>query len=220
MIDIAKLVFRYPRSNFSLSISDLQLAEGERVAVTGASGSGKSTLLNLIAGVLLPDSGEVRVDGRSVSGLSDPGRRLFRITKIGFIFQGFELIDYLNIFDNIIHPYRICDRLSLNSKVKKYAHRLAENMGIAEKLNHYPDQLSQGEKQRAAICRALINHPTLLLADEATGNLDPDNKQRIMDLLFEYADDSNATLLAVTHDHALLSHFDRVIDAGELGASA
>jgi len=114
--------------------------------------------------------------------------------------------------DNILHPYRITGALKLDKSVKKRAALLAEEMGIGDKLKRKANDLSQGEKQRAAICRALLPQPELILADEATGNLDPDNKKRIMDLLFRSIEDHGATLLAVTHDHELLKRFDRVID--------
>jgi ABC-type lipoprotein export system ATPase subunit len=136
---------------------------------------------------------------------------------MGFVFQDFELLDYLNVLDNILHPYRITGALKLDKSVKKRAVLLAEEMGIGDKLKRKANDLSQGEKQRAAICRALLPQPELILADEATGNLDPDNKNRIMDLLFRSIEDHGATLLAVTHDHELLKRFDRVIDFKDFG---
>jgi len=144
--------------------------------------------------------------------LSDAERRNFRISNIGFVFQEFELIDYLDVLDNILHPYRITGALKLSAEVRQRAIYLTEQMGIAEHLKKHPGELSQGEKQRAAICRALLPNPSLILADEATGNLDPSNKTRILDLLFKCVEDHDATLVAVTHDHELLPRFDRVID--------
>jgi putative ABC transport system ATP-binding protein len=139
-------------------------------------------------------------------------RRDFRSTRIGFIFQDFELLDYLSVQDNILHPYRISSALKLNRSVHQRAAELAEAMGIGDLLKRRSGELSQGEKLRAAICRALLHRPELILADEATGNLDPENKSRILDLLFHNVQLSNATLLAVTHDHELLPRFARVID--------
>jgi putative ABC transport system ATP-binding protein len=182
------------------------------MAVIGPSGSGKTTLLNLIAGIIVPSNGAIRVGDVKVDALSDAGRRDFRISSIGFVFQDFELLDYLTVFDNIIHPYRITSALSLDASVKKRATGLAEDMGIGDKLRRMPNDLSQGEKQRAAICRALLTRPQVILADEATGNLDPDNKTLILDLLFRAVEEHEATLLAVTHDHELLKRFDRVVD--------
>jgi putative ABC transport system ATP-binding protein len=152
------------------------------------------------------------VDGAELHTLDDAARRNFRITRIGFVFQELELLDYLNVFDNIVHTYRINPVLRLNAAVRERARRLADEVGLGEKLQRMPSELSQGERQRAAVCRALLTEPKLILADEATGNLDPANKIRILDLLFEAANRQQASLIAVTHDHELLPRFDRVVD--------
>jgi putative ABC transport system ATP-binding protein len=212
MIEISQLDFHYPSGEFRLHIPEFRIEKGEKVAVIGPSGSGKTTLLNLIAGILLPVQGHIQVGETRVNDLPDDNRRDFRITSIGFVFQDFELLDYLNILDNILHPYRITTALTLDKAVRQRASGLAEEMGIGKLLRRHADGLSQGEKQRAAICRALLPWPKLILSDEATGNLDPDNKVRILDLLFRSVDDHEATLLAVTHDHELLKRFDRVVD--------
>jgi len=212
MISIHDLQFHYPDSEFRLAVPEFSVPSGERVAIVGPSGSGKTTLLNLLAGILAPDQGKVQVGEVAVSDLGDAGRRDFRISNIGFVFQDFELLDYLSILDNILHPYRITSALKLTGEVRQRADHLAEQMGIAGHLKKHPGELSQGEKQRAAICRALLPNPRLILADEATGNLDPTNKNRILDLLFESAAAHDTTLVAVTHDHELLPRFDRVVD--------
>jgi putative ABC transport system ATP-binding protein len=212
MIHIQNLTFGYPTGEFELKIPLFDITKGEKIAVIGPSGSGKTTLLNLIAGIIAPDSGDIQVGSFTVSQLEDSGRRDFRITSIGFVFQDFELLDYLSVFDNILHPYRITKALSLDRVVRKRAVALAEEMGIGDKLKRMANDLSQGEKQRAAICRALLPRPKVILADEATGNLDPDNKERILDLLFQAVEEHEATLLAVTHDYELLQRFDRVVD--------
>jgi len=212
MITIQQLQFRYPAGNFQLVMDRFTVARSEKVAVIGPSGSGKTTLLNLVSGILLPGAGSIAVGGESISRLSEARRRDFRITTIGFVFQDFELFDYLNVLDNILHPYRITGALKLDRNVKARAAALAHEMGIGGMLKRHPDNLSQGEKQRVAICRALLPRPKLILADEATGNLDPDSKIRILNLLFRVVDEHDATLLAVTHDHELLIHFDRVVD--------
>ena len=204
MVKISDLDFRYPSGEFRLSIPEFTATDSEKVAVIGPSGSGKTTLLNLIAGILAPVSGTVVSDGLTINRLNDAGRRDYRITHIGFVFQDFELLDYLNVLDNILHPYRITGALKLNKGVKERAVKLARDMGIDDKLNRHPNDLSQGEKQRAAICRALLPQPKILLADEPTGNLDPDNKTKILDLLFQSVEEHKATLLAVTHDTELL----------------
>ncbi len=212
MIEIQSLKFRYPGTEFRLKIPEFNLARFEKVAVIGPSGSGKTTLLNLIAGILTPLDGSVAVGDIEINGLSDAERRDFRIRNIGFVFQDFELLDYLDVMDNILHPYRITSALKLDREVRARAVALAENMGIGNKLKRRPDELSHGEKQRAAICRALLPNPGLILSDEATGNLDPSNKTKILDLLFQTVEDHQASLLAVTHDHELLNRFDRVVD--------
>jgi putative ABC transport system ATP-binding protein len=212
MIRVHSLQFHYPRGDFRLHIPEFTMDPSEKVAVIGPSGSGKTTLLNLIAGIYVPERGSIKVDSVDVSRLTDAQRRDFRITSIGFVFQDFELLDYLNVLDNILHPYRITGALKLDKEVRERAFNLADEMGIGDKLKRPANDLSQGEKQRAAICRALLTRPKLILADEATGNLDPANKTRILDLLFRSVDDHGATLLAVTHDHELLPRFGRVVD--------
>ena len=220
MIHIKDLKFHYPGGQFRLNIPDFQISRGEKVAVIGPSGSGKTTLLNLIAGIIIPLGGTVGVDNALVSALGDRERRDFRISNIGFVFQDFELLDYLNVLDNVLHPYRITGALKLDKAVRARAESLTQDMGIGDKLKRNPEHLSHGEKQRVAICRALLPQPKLILADEATGNLDPDNKTLILDLLFKAVNDQHATLLAVTHDHDLLKGFDRVVDFQEFQKEA
>ena len=212
MIDIQKLEFRYPSGEFRLNISDFQVSVGEKVAVIGPSGSGKTTLLNLIAGIMTPQNGTVSVNDSQVNALGDRERRDFRISNIGFVFQDFELLDYLDVFDNVLHPYRITGALKLDKAVRARAETLTRDMGISDKLKRNPNDLSHGEKQRVAICRALLPQPKLILSDEATGNLDPDNKTLILDLLFSAVSYHDATLMAVTHDYELLKRFDRIVD--------
>jgi len=212
MISIQNLKFKYPSGDFSLYLPDFTVKKGEKVAVIGPSGTGKTTLLNLIAGIIPVKAGQVEINETSVHQLDDAQRRRFWITTIGFVFQDFELLDYLDVLDNILHPYRITDALTLDNNVHKQAMSLANAMGIGDKLKRPFNDLSQGEKQRAAICRALLPQPKLILADEATGNLDPENKTKILDLLFKVAAEQDATLLAVTHDHEMLNNFDRVVD--------
>ncbi len=215
MIQIEQLLFRYPRSPFVLRIKELTIADGEKVAFVGPSGSGKTTLLNLISGITVPQQGHVRVDDFSISGKSDSQRRDFRISHIGFVFQQFELLSYLNLLDNILLPYRINRALELNAAVRERARELTAKLGIADKSLRYPRQLSQGEQQRTALCRAVIARPKLILADEPTGNLDEENKQIALDLLFQQSAEHRATLVVVTHDLGILSGFNRVIDFRE-----
>ena len=217
MIGIDSLVFRYRKGQFELRIPELEVERGSFVAVVGPSGSGKTPLLNLVAGIVLPDSGRVRVGDVLVSGLSDSARRDFRISRLGLVFQEFELLDYLTVLDNILLPYRITGALRLDREVRDRAAALAERGGIGDKLRRSVLRLSQGERQRVAVCRALLPEPALLLADEPTGNLDPANKDRVLAILFEFARERGITLLTVTHDHGLLDRFDRVLDVMDWG---
>jgi putative ABC transport system ATP-binding protein len=212
MVDVTDLRFRYPEGDFELRIPRLAIASGERAAVVGPSGSGKTTLLHLIAGIARPDAGSVWTCGKEVTALDDAARREFRIRNVGLVFQEFELLDYLSVLDNVLLPYRINPSLRLDADVRERARGLAVRVGIGDKLSRLATRLSQGERQRVAVCRALIAEPALLLADEPTGNLDPANKDRVLDILEDYAAETGATLLTVTHDHDLLPRFGRVID--------
>jgi putative ABC transport system ATP-binding protein len=212
MIGLSDLRFRYAEGDFALHVPTLSVERGERVAVIGPSGSGKTTLLHLIAGIKSPSAGKVVTDGVDVTGLDDAGRRAFRIRRIGLVFQEFELLEYLSVLDNILLPYRINRALSLDRDVRQRAREVAQRVGIGDKLTRPATRLSQGEMQRVAVCRALIADPPLLLADEPTGNLDPTNTERVLDILFDAAVARGATLVTVTHEYDLLDRFDRVID--------
>jgi putative ABC transport system ATP-binding protein len=216
MIEFSRVEIRYPDDTFHLRIPFLRVDTKEKLAVIGPSGSGKTTLMNVIAGIHLPENGEVHVGETVVNNLTDTARRQFRLANIGFVFQDFGLIEYLSTLDNILHPYRINNALELNDIVRKRAYELAESLAVERLLRKFPGTLSQGEKQRVAICRALLTQPQLILADEATGNLDPENKIKILELLCAAVDSQGATLIAVTHDHALLPYFDRVIRMDEI----
>lgn len=212
MISIAELEFQFPQSDFRLAVSALDVADGERVAIVGPSGSGKTTLLHLIAGILVPTRGTIRVGNQPVSSLGDAGRRALRVTRIGLVFQSFELLSYLDVFENILLPYRLNPALGLTAGTAKRVEQLAAETGIAHRLRYFPHRLSHGEKQRVAICRAMLPEPPLLLADEPTGNLDPSAKQHVVDLLFEQVQRTGATLVMVTHDTEIAGRFPRVID--------
>jgi len=212
MIDIRDLAFAYDEGDFALEIPQLKIARGERVAIVGPSGSGKTTLLNLIAGIAIPQKGQVTTNGCEISGLNDAARRDFRIANIGLVFQEFELLEYLNVLNNILLPYRINGTLKPQPGVRERAEAIANSVGVGGKLASFPGHLSQGEKQRVALIRALVLQPQLLLTDEPTGNLDPMNKDRVLDILIEYADQNAATLISVTHDRDILDRFQRVID--------
>jgi len=213
MIDIKDLRFAYPGSNGALlNVTRLTVEPGEKVMLRGPSGSGKSTLLNLIAGILAPQSGSIRICGEEIATKNDTAARDFRINHIGFIFQDFALLDYLTVKDNILLPYRLNPSLSLNAAVRSRASQLLADLGIAEKSSAFPARLSFGERQRAAIARAMITSPKIILADEPTANLDRANALKTIELILSSAASNNAGLVVVSHDDSLASYFDRVID--------
>jgi ABC-type lipoprotein export system ATPase subunit len=211
-IQVRDLEFAWGEGDFRLTIPSLGIARGETLALIGHRGSGKTPLLHLLAGILVPRTGDVVADGVELSALGDVERRAFRVARVGLVFQEFELLDYLSVLDNVLLPYRIHPCMRLTGEVRARAVALARRMGLGDRLGRRPRHLSQGERQRAAVCRALLPEPPILLADEPTGNLDPANKTRVLDLLFEEVAARGTTLVAVTHDHALLGRFDRQID--------
>jgi putative ABC transport system ATP-binding protein len=216
MITLNNINYAYPNSDFRLKIDSLTIKKGKKTAVIGPSGFGKTTMLNLIAGIIPFQDGQILVNDMKINQLTDKERRDFRINEIGFVFQDFKLLDYLNVMDNILLPYRINNTLQMDAESKKSVEAIANSLDIANNLSKYPAKLSHGERQRVAICRALLNKPSILLADEPTGNLDPDNKNHIMDILFNYVKDYGSTLITVTHDHELLKGFDTIIDFQKL----
>ncbi len=216
MISLTDILFQYPDSDFRLEIEELSFKSGSKTAVIGPSGFGKTTLLNLISGIYIPQKGSVLVNKHIVNDLSDSERRTFRLTNIGFVFQDFKLLEYLKVKDNILLPYRINKVMSLDEVVRTRAIEIASLLNIENKLAKYPTNLSQGERQRVAICRALLHNPSIILADEPTGNLDPKNKEKIMRVLFDYVEEKGSSLITVTHDHELLRDFDRIVDFQEL----
>ncbi len=216
MINLTNIAFQYSNSDFRLEVDKLAFQSGSKTAIIGPSGFGKTTLLNLISGIYIPQKGSVVVNEKDISSMTDAERRTFRLTNIGFVFQDFKLLDYLKVLDNILLPFRINKVLKLKNPVRNRAKEIASMLNIEDKLTKYPDKLSQGERQRVAICRALLNDPPIILADEPTGNLDPENKKKIMSILFDYVQDRGSSLITVTHDHELLKGFDRVVDFKEL----
>ncbi|MEM7560289.1 MAG: ABC transporter ATP-binding protein, partial [Planctomycetota bacterium] len=212
MIEVSDLEFAYPGQQFQLRVEQFSVAAGEQAALIGPSGSGKSTLLHLLAGIALPDKGKVIIGEQNLANLSRAARSNFRIANVGLVFQSFELLPYLSVLDNLLLPFRLSSKLSLSDSIRQRARELAEGLEIGDKLKRFPAQLSQGEQQRVAIGRALIVEPPLLLADEPTGNLDPKNKKRVLDLMLQNASQRGVTVVMVTHDHALLDHFETVYE--------
>lgn len=204
--------FTYRAGGFHLHIPALTFEASSATAVIGPSGSGKTTLLHMIAGILVPTQGTVRVGATVVSKLSDAARRRFRIARVGLVFQDFGLVDYLNVRENILLPYFLHPALNLNAAVRARVDRLAESLEVYSLLARRVTRLSQGERQRVALCRALVPGPEIVLADEPTGNLEPAMKTRLVDLLIEQAKRHETTLIMVTHDHSLLDRFHRTVD--------
>jgi putative ABC transport system ATP-binding protein len=213
MIELSQIEFRYPSTGgFQLSIPSLDVSEGDCVAVVGPSGSGKTTLLGLLSGILSPDRGIVNVAGTDLVGLDESSRRHFRLQRIGQVFQTFELLNYLSVAENVMLPYFIEATGASRQQLLTRAMELLRDVGLEGKAGVRPGELSQGEQQRVAVCRAMLNQPGLLLADEPTGNLDQANKQNVVDLLLDQARQNKSTLLMVTHDHSLLASFSTVLD--------
>ena len=186
---------------------NLNIEQGEFVAIVGQSGSGKSTLLHLIGGVDIPSSGEVIIDGKNIYKLKEKELSILRRRKLGFIFQFFNLIPVLTAQGNIEMPV-----LLDNEKIdKKYMNELLRILGLEERKNNYPSQLSGGQQQRVSIGRALANKPSIILADEPTGNLDSKNSKEVLELLKYCAKKYNQTLILITHDINIAKSADRVI---------
>ena len=213
MIELRDIDFRYPAiGGFGMRIPRLSIPAGECVAVVGPSGSGKTTLLGLLAGTLTATQGAVVINDTDISAVDDGQRRLFRIRHISQVFQAFELLHYLTVVENVMLPHYIHASVADIKSVRQRALELLSDVGLATKADSRPGELSQGEQQRVAVCRAMLNQPALLLADEPTGNLDQANKQIVVDLLLDQARRNNSTLLMVTHDQSLLGSFSTVMD--------
>lgn len=190
------------------------IGKGQSVAIVGASGAGKSTLLALLAGLDLPTSGRILLNGTDLTALDEDGRAALRAANVGFVFQSFHLVPSLNALENVMLPLE----LGGNASPRKAALDILQKVGLGERVRHYPSQLSGGEMQRVAIARAFATGPAVLFADEPTGNLDSRTGDHIMNLMFELNRSSSTTLLLVTHDKALARRCDREIslDAGRL----
>ena len=193
---------------------DFQIAQGDTVAIVGASGSGKSTLLSLLAGLDSPSDGTVVLDGEALSSLDEDGRARVRGAKVGFVFQSFQLLPSLTALENVMLPLE----LRGDADVEGPAKQILQKVGLGERLNHYPRQLSGGEQQRVALARAFVTRPSLLFADEPTGNLDTHTGQAIIELLFALNAEAGTTLVLVTHDEHLAERCGRILrlDSGRL----
>ncbi|HEY0309734.1 MAG TPA: ABC transporter ATP-binding protein [Luteimonas sp.] len=192
------------------------IARGETVAIVGASGSGKSTLLSLMAGLDLPSDGRVELDGAPLSTLDEDGRARIRGEKVGFVFQSFQLLPSLTALENVMLPLE----LRGDRDAEGPARAILGKVGLGQRLGHYPRQLSGGEQQRVALARAFVTAPSLLFADEPTGNLDTHTGEAIIELLFALNHDAGTTLVLVTHDEHLAARCSRLLrlDSGRLVA--
>jgi putative ABC transport system ATP-binding protein len=212
ILEAHDLVKRHPLGESEIeALSGVSLAveRGEFLAIMGSSGSGKSTLLHLLGGLDLPTSGEVVIDGVRISTLDDERRTLTRRDKTGFVFQFFNLIPLLSVAENVALPFLIAGDSA--SRHRSRIDELLAMVGLSEKANHRPDQLSAGEQQRVALARALATSPAILLADEPTGNLDFTTGTEILDLLWDSADRLEQTIVLVTHDAHAAAYADRVL---------
>ena len=205
MIHVRNLRFAYPDGSFRLSLDRLDLEEGGRLCITGPSGSGKTTLIQLLSGILQPREGTIRVAGVELTREKPARVRRFRLDKIGFIFQGFELLEYLTVERNVLLPFYLAGRSVAAPEVRARMARLLEKTGLAGKERAYPNTLSHGEKQRTAVCRALITWPRLVIGDEPTANLDGENAARILDLILELVEGEGATIVEADGTHRPLT---------------
>ena len=186
---------------------NLDVGAAQSIAIVGASGSGKTTLLSLLAGLDTPTAGEVHLDGQSLNALDEDGRAAFRAGRVGFVFQSFQLLPGFTALENVMLPAELSGRAAADTLARK----ALDQVGLAARLTHYPQQLSGGEQQRVALARAFATKPKILFADEPTGNLDTVTGGRIIDLLFELNRAAATTLVLVTHDEALARRCARVL---------
>ena len=220
-LDVQGLGKHVPLPDGDLTILDgigFRIEHGDTVAIVGASGSGKSTLLSLLAGLDVPSAGTVTLDGERLSDMDEDGRARVRGDKVGFVFQSFQLLPSLTALENVMLPLE----LRGDTDVEGPARQILQKVGLGERLAHYPRQLSGGEQQRVALARAFVTRPSLLFADEPTGNLDTHTGQAIIELLFALNADAGTTLVLVTHDDHLAARCQRLLrlDAGRLQGGA
>jgi putative ABC transport system ATP-binding protein len=212
MIELRRITRRYRQGEspvIALNQVDLQIQDKAFVAIVGESGSGKSTLLHLLGGLDKPDEGEILVDGWSLTAANEKELTQYRRTRLGFVFQFFNLLPTLNVLENVCLPLQLQGRKE--KEIRQRALELLEMVGLQHRVRHFVHQLSGGEMQRAAIARALIHQPSLVLADEPTGNLDTENANRVMEAFRWIGDQGLTTLLIATHSAAIAASAHRVI---------
>ena len=205
--DLTKIYGKGNTEVVALNKANISVEQGEFVAVIGTSGSGKSTLLHMLGGLDTPTSGKVFVENKEIFSLKNDSLTIFRRRKIGFVFQSFNLVPVLNVYENIIFPIQL-DGGNID---KKYIDNIIETLGLKEKINAMPNQLSGGQQQRVAIARALATKPAIVLADEPTGNLDTKTSQDVISLLKVTGKKYNQTIVMITHNEAIAQMADRII---------
>jgi len=208
-LQVTDLHFAYSGEGFRVQVPRLELAAGKALALAGPSGAGKSTLLRLLTGLLTPNAGQVRLGSAQIDAMNREERRAFRLQHIGLVFQDFALLDYLSVTENILLPHQF--KGSAGALTRQKAEELAERLQIDRYLNKRVSQLSQGERQRVAVARALVHEPRFVFADEPTASLDPARGRIVVDLLLEDARKRGACLVMVTHDPNLLPLFDQTV---------
>jgi len=222
IISLNSVKYRWqPRQPLTLDIEAFEVGSGERLFLHGPSGSGKSTLLNILAGVLLPESGTVQCLGREINKLGNHERDRFRADHVGMIFQQFNLVPYLSVLENVLLPCHFSarrrDNADASGSAAKDARQLLDHLGLAGKIGaRAVTRLSVGQQQRVAVARALIGKPELIIADEPTSALDADRRGRFLDLLLGKCEALGSTLLYVSHDLSLMHHFTRCVSMSEL----
>lgn len=210
ILNVRNLTKTYTSGNKKLTVLEdisFEVEKGESFAIVGPSGSGKTTLLGLCAGLDRPDSGEIELCGTSLTSLSEDERALLRNQKVGFVFQNFQLLSTLTALENVAVPLE----LQGNKDASRLSKELLEKVGLGDRFHHYPSQLSGGEQQRVALARAFSNKPSILFADEPTGNLDEETGKKVVDLLIELNRISGTTLVIVTHDMDLARKTERIL---------
>jgi putative ABC transport system ATP-binding protein len=210
------LRFTHAGGRFSLALDAFSLRGGEAVACVGPSGCGKTTLLELLVGIRTPDEGEVRFGGEAISTRSDAARRRWRLRTAGLVFQELQLVESLSGLENVLLPHLLDASLGDRGAARRRAEALAGALGVAHLLGRRIRRMSQGERQRLAVCRSLVTEAPLLVADEPTGSLDRGSAAAVVDLLLAAVREQGRALLMTTHDPSLLARFDRVLDLGAL----
>ena len=215
LLEIQSLIKSFPKPDGGrqtvVNVADFALAEKAQIALSGESGCGKTTFLHLIAGILKADSGLIRLGGREMTALSEPQRDRLRATTLGYIFQTFNLLQGYTCLENVLLGMSFGPGAD-----RAFARALLERVGLGQRLHHYPRQLSTGQQQRVSVARAMANRPTLVLADEPTGNLDHKNARESLALIREACQENGAALLLVSHDREVLAQFETVREFHQL----